>query len=102
MWVFVMFDLPVTTKPETKLAALFRKGLLQNGFTMLQYSVYIKHVPSAESADVFIERVKKIRPPEGDIMILKITDKQFGDIVNVRGTGKKLKTTSQGTQLEFF
>lgn len=102
MWLFVMFDLPVTTKAEVKIAANFRKILLKNGFAMFQYSVYIKHVPSAESADVFIARVKANRPAKGEVMIVKITDKQFGDIITIRGTGKRIKGDTSGAQLEIF
>ncbi len=43
MWLFVFFDLPVTTKIERKTAARFRKDLMKDGFTMMQFSVYIRH-----------------------------------------------------------
>ena len=46
MWLFVMFDLPVLTKKERKDAALFRKNLEKDGFTMHQFSVYIRKRPS--------------------------------------------------------
>ena len=102
MWLFVMFDLPVETKTDRKIAANFRKSLLKNGFSMYQYSIYIKHVPSAESADVFTKRVEANRPPKGEIGILKVTDKQFGDIITVRGSGKKGRNLPNGAQLEMF
>ena len=41
MWIFVFFDLPVTTKKEMKAASLFRKNLEKDGFAMMQFSVYI-------------------------------------------------------------
>ena len=37
MWLFVFFDLPVTTKKERKMATKFRKQLMENGFTMMQF-----------------------------------------------------------------
>src|SRR5690606_17027170 len=40
MWMMAMFDLPVLTKPERKRAADFRKFLLDQGFEMVQFSVY--------------------------------------------------------------
>ena len=43
MWIFVFFDLPVTTKTERRKATRFRKDLLQDGFSMMQYSVYTRH-----------------------------------------------------------
>ena len=44
MWLFVFFDLPVTTKKEMKAASLFRKNLEKDGFSMMQFSVYIRHL----------------------------------------------------------
>lgn len=77
MWVLVMFDLPVTTKPNRKAAADFRKSLIQDGFDMLQYSVYSRPCPSDENAAVHVSRVKSMIPPNGQVRILKFTDKQY-------------------------
>ena len=63
MWVLVFFDLPTETKRERKLYADFRKKLLQDGFTMFQFSIYVRHCPSRENADVHIRRVKLSLPP---------------------------------------
>ena len=80
MWVLVFFDLPTETKKERKAAAKFRKNLLEDGFTMFQFSIYLRHCPSAENADVHIKRVKRILPEFGKVGILRVTDKQFGDM----------------------
>lgn len=80
MWVFVFFDLPVQTKKQRRAYADFRKSLLKDGFSMFQYSIYIRHSMSRENALVHIERVKKALPKEGHIVIFSLTDKQFGDI----------------------
>ncbi len=60
MWLFVFFDLPTNTKKERKVASKFRKFLLNDGFTMMQYSVYIRHSASSESADVHQMRIPAI------------------------------------------
>ena len=60
MWLFVFFDLPVTTKKEIKAATLFRKNLEKDGFSMMQFSVYIRHCASRESLEVHIKRIKSI------------------------------------------
>lgn len=60
MWVLVLFDLPTDTKKDRKEYALFHKKLLMDGFTMFQFSIYLRHCPSAENADVHIARVKKM------------------------------------------
>jgi len=85
MWIFVFFDLPTNTKKERHDAAHFRKSLLKDGFTMLQYSVYIRHCASRESAGVHKIRVDKFMPPKGQVSIMMITDKQYSLIENFWG-----------------
>lgn len=77
MWVVTMFDLPVDTKRARKEYARFRKLLLEDGFTMMQFSVYLRHCPSEENALVHIQRVERGVPPDGEVRIITITDKQF-------------------------
>jgi len=78
MWVLVFFDIPVETKKQQKAAAQFRKELIKDGFTMFQFSIYMRNCPSRENAEVHTQRVKNRLPEYGHIGILKITDKQFG------------------------
>lgn len=80
MWIIVLFDLPTDTKEARKQYSQFRKLLLDDGFTMMQYSVYMRHCASDENALVHIKRVKTDLPPDGEVRIVKITDKQFGKI----------------------
>jgi CRISPR-associated protein Cas2 len=101
MWLFVFFDLPVETKKERKAATLFRKDIMKDGFTMMQFSVYIRHCPSAENADVHTKRVQKFIPEKGQVSILRITDKQYGNIVNF-WSAKETKLARASQQLEMF
>ena len=52
MWVIAMFDLPTLTPQDRRAYARFRKDLIEDGFTMMQYSVYCRHCASIENADV--------------------------------------------------
>lgn len=101
MWIIVFFDLPTTTKKERKCAALFRRNLEKDGFSMMQYSVYTRHCASRESVDVHIKRVRQLLPQSGKVSVLSITDKQYGDITNFWGKieSRRLETPQQ---LEFF
>lgn len=101
MWLFVFFDLPTNTKKERKDAAHFRKALEKDGFSMMQYSVYIRHCPSRENMNVHIARVKASMPPSGLTSILSVTDKQFGEIQNFWGKVEQAKLTTP-QQLELF
>lgn len=101
MWLFVFFDLPVTTKRERKIASDFRKNLLKDGFVMMQFSVYIRHCASYESLVVHKQRVKVIMPITGKVSMLAVTDKQFGDIETIYGKAAK-KEVRAPIQLELF
>lgn len=101
MWLFVFFDLPTNTKKERKAAAQFRKALEKDGFSMMQYSVYVRHCPSKENMNVHIARVRASMPPSGLTSILSITDKQYGEIQNFWGKVERAKLTTP-QQLEFF
>ena len=57
MWVLVFFDLPTETKKEKKAYADFRKNLQKDGFTMFQFSIYVRHCASSENATVHKKRV---------------------------------------------
>ncbi len=78
MWVFAMFDLPVTDKEARKQYTRFRKRLLIRGFTMLQFSVYARHCASEKFADGVREDIEVVLPPDGQVRLLSVTDRQFG------------------------
>ena len=101
MWILVFFDLPTETKKERKAAADFRKKIMGDGFTMFQFSIYLRHCPSRENADVHIKRVKSFLPELGQVGILCITDKQFGEMELFIGK-KEEKMPEIGQQLELF
>jgi CRISPR-associated protein Cas2 len=101
MWLFVFYDLPTETKKDRHNFQQFRKKLMKDGFTMHQYSIYVRHCASAENADVHEARVRKAVPEKGKISILRITDKQYGNIINIWGK-KVSEMPSAGAQLEIF
>lgn len=80
MWIMVFFDLPTETKKDRKAYAAFRKNLIQDGFSMFQFSIYIRHCASIENAETHIKRVTSRLPEYGKVGIMCITDKQFGNI----------------------
>lgn len=101
MWLYVMFDLPVGTKAERKAAAKFRLFLLDEGFEMAQFSVYLRFAESKEAAEVFISRIRQELPRKGKVHIVTITDRQYG---NARiFTGRKHERRPQNPdQLALF
>ena len=101
MWVLVFFDLPTETKKERKVAAKFRKDLLSNGFSMFQFSIYLRQCPSVENADVHVRRVKSLLPDYGKVGVLCITDKQFSTMELFLGR-KNAELPQIEQQLELF
>lgn len=85
MRVIVMFDLPVVTAQQRKIYRRFRKHLIKNGFIMLQQSMYCKLVQNTVAADSVIDSVKKNKPPEGLVQLLKITEKQYARMEYIVG-----------------
>jgi CRISPR-associated protein Cas2 len=101
VWTVVMFDLPVDTKEARKQYTDFRKALLEDGFKMMQFSVYMRYCASEENAEVHEKRVKKALPPLGEVRILQVTDKQFQRMKVFHGKMRK-KVEEKARQLEFF
>jgi CRISPR-associated protein Cas2 len=101
LWVFVFFDLPTDTKKDRKNYARFRKNLIQDGFTMIQYSIYSRHCNSRENAEVHIKRVKSFLPPKGEVILFTLTDKQFGMMEFFKGMSEAEKPETP-QQLELF
>ncbi len=101
MWIMVLFDLPVVTKTHRKAYSRFHKGLLKDGFTMWQFSVYLRHCASAENGEVHVRRVEGMLPSEGKVSILTITEKQMASIKTYWG---KVHREQPGApaQLEMF
>lgn len=101
LWILVFFDLPTETRKDRKAAALFRKKLLDDGFAMFQFSIYLRFCASRENAEVHMKRVKNILPELGKIGMIQITDKQFGMMELFYGQ-KNIQPNKPSQQLELF
>lgn len=90
MRIMVLFDLPVLTEKQRRDYREFRKYLLKAGFFMMQESVYCKLVQNAGVAEVVQESIRKNKPGEGLVQILRVTEKQFAKMEYVVGENKSL------------
>ena len=88
MRVLVMFDLPVLTAQQRKAYTQFRKHLIKSGFIMLQESIYCKLVQNTTAAEAVIANIKKKKPSEGLIQLLKITERQYSKMEYLVGDRK--------------
>jgi len=89
MWILTMFDLPVGTKAERKEATGFRNFLLEEGFEMSQFSVYMRFCSGKEQAEGICRRIKEALPERGKVDIVSITDKQYENIISFAGRVKQ-------------
>ncbi|WP_296384493.1 CRISPR-associated endonuclease Cas2 [Reyranella sp.] len=89
MWLFVFFDLPVGTTAERRSATRFRNFLKDDGYMMLQYSVYARVARGEDAASKHVQRVTKNLPPKGSVRALQVTDKQYARMRLLLGEAKK-------------
>ena len=101
VWLFAMFDLPTVTKEERKRYTEFRRVLLQDGFIMIQYSVYARYCATEEASKVHRKRVRAALPPAGWVRLLHVTDKQYGKMESYIGR-KKLSPEDPPPQMMLF
>ena len=101
MWIIAMFDLPTDTAKARKAYARFRKNLLEDGFTMMQYSVYTRHCASIDNANIHVDRMGNLVPAAGEVRFLTVTDNQFSRVRTYVGK-KRQATTQSPAQLQLF
>jgi CRISPR-associated protein Cas2 len=89
MWLFVFFDLPVGSKEQRHRASKFRIFLKNDGYMMLQFSVYARVCRGQDAVEKHVSRARSNLPCEGSIRSLQITDRQFGRMELMLGTAPK-------------
>ncbi len=102
MRVAVFFDLPTNTKAERRAATQFRKFLLDDGFDMLQYSVYTRLCPNRDVAEKHMMRVKRHAPDSGSVRLLYLTEHQFTHMHVIVGEKTTQEKAVPVGQLAFF
>ncbi|WPC16987.1 CRISPR-associated endonuclease Cas2 [Pediococcus inopinatus] len=89
MRLMVMFDLPVETSKDRRNYRKFRKALLNEGFLMIQYSIYVRVCVDKKSANLMEKRIATFSPPDGLIQTLMVTEKQYNSMIFITGEFKK-------------
>lgn len=85
-WLVVAFDLPVKTPLQRKMATQFREYLLDDGFQMMQFSVYIRSCVTFARQQTHIDRLKKHLPPEGSVRAVFVTRSQWENSFVIHGS----------------
>ena len=94
VWCLVMFDLPVTTNQQRKAATRFRNSLLDDGFSMVQFSVYVRYLPLGAQLHRVAKSIKLRLPPNGEVRIVPLSDRQWSTAFRFRnGTEQSTEKT---------
>ena len=99
MWVMVLFDLPVLSQKQRKRAQRFRNDLLDMGFEMAQFSVYMKFCGSRAATDTVTKNIEQFVPPEGKVSVMSFTDKQYGGMQVFHGRARVPQESERGQLL---
>ena len=95
-----MFDLPVTTKRERKIASTFRKELLDDGYQMMQFSIYMRACQDYERMKKHANRVRAFAPKTGNIRVVFITDKQWIKSISIVSKNYMRETKAEPPKMQ--
>lgn len=98
-WLVVFFDLPTTTPEERKNYTHFRHTLLEDGYTMVQYSVYARPCVTQERMATHSRRIQKMIPPDGSVRCMFITNIQWDKMFVFHGKSKPPQDISMPQQM---
>jgi CRISPR-associated protein Cas2 len=101
MWLVVMFDLPVVEKTDRKAASDFRNKLLDLGFQISQFSVYMRFATSPAQVGTLCNKIQLVLPQGGHVNIINFTDKQYERIISFTGR-TKLPSKKTPDQFDLF
>jgi CRISPR-associated protein Cas2 len=101
-----MYDLPVLTDRERREATQFRDRLLDEGYLMIQFSVYARPCVSYEHQEKHLAKVKAFVPAAGNVRMMFMTDEQWKKSITVTGKnyaqGKRAVNPDIPKQIEFW
>ena len=102
MRLIVMFDMPVKTALDRREATRFRNALINDGFVMLQYSVYVRVCSGVNNLNTHKSRVRDFVPDNGSVRMLSLTEKQFESMEILLGNYSEADEPFQAEQLSIF
>lgn len=100
--VLVLYDLPMIEDEDRKEYTKFRNNILKLGCYLVQYSVYAKVIKNDIYYKSFIEKVKTIMPEKGEVRIIKLTEKQYEDMIFLNGSQNNFEKKISNNNLVVF
>jgi CRISPR-associated protein Cas2 len=80
MRLLVLFDLPVVTRAERRAYTVFRRFLINDGYDMIQFSVYGRILQGGDAEGKHMKRLVDNLPPDGSVRCLSVTEKQYASM----------------------
>lgn len=102
MRLLLIYDLPVTEDIDRKIYNRFHRDIIKLGFYMIQFSVYSKVIQNDTSMKQNYLKVERIVPKKGNVIILKITEKQYQNMIYLRGEKNKFDILVDGKEFIVF
>ena len=102
MRMLVFFDLPVVTKPKRLAYTVFRRFLLNDGYDMIQFSVYGRILTGNGAEVKHLKRLVDNLPPEGSVRCLTVTEKQYASTKILIGLPLFQEKTVKANQMLLF
>lgn len=102
MRLMVFFDLPVVTKAERRAYTVFRRFLINDGYDMIQFSVYGRLLNGNDALEKHMKRLVDNLPPEGSVRCLTVTEKQYANMRLLVGMPLFQEKTVKSDQMLLF
>ncbi len=80
MRILVFFDLPMVTRTERRAYTIFRRFLINDGYDMIQFSIYGRILNGNDAEQKHMKRLVDNLPPAGSVRCLSVTEKQFASM----------------------
>ena len=97
-----MFDLPVKTAAQRKVATKFRKFLVEDGYHMVQFSIYARVCNGTDAVEKHRKRINLHLPDNGSVRLLTVTEKQYQAMEVLVGALKPEEKEKKYEQLTLF
>lgn len=102
MKILLFFDLPSVEKEDVAGNNKFVKNLKKIGFYMLQYSVYVKTLTNQSEFERISNKIQQIIPKKGNIIVLRLTDKQYNDMIYLKGDKNRFDILVGSNNIVYF
>lgn len=100
--VLILYDLPMTENEDRKEYTKFRKDILKLGCYLVQFSVYAKVIKNEIYYKSFIEKLKRILPEKGEVRVIKLTEKQYEDMIFLNGARNNFEKKISNNNVVIF